>query len=389
MKCAGHAGDSCRVCTFATLRRAGGHYGEEGGGSLALGRLCARILRLILHWVSAAPSFLLTKWGRRGGISLAAAAAAGIWREISPRGSAWNPCTCSGPCFHPPCRAPWGARQPPQKLRGACTNLLRMRQSVPARETLVRKQQQINNSAFFPPLACTERAGSDIFWPERRLFSGGWSRKLGVARGCLCGSVCFCLFCLAVCGELCAQNVPLALGRARHGSGAEECPEKAPAVTTGGGRPGGKRAARGGCVCRTRAARRTGEGNMRLHPLLGRKCAQAAHMCCFSSCDVRSDATNFDRENCTQSARGRPQTPSRKGHLRTHCSPGGGKWYTEGGKLGAKCAQIVWASVSPLRPISRSVWLTPTLCRSRQRGVRDSEELVCKEDKEAKEACGD
>ena len=91
-------------------------------------------------------------------------------------------------------------------------------------------------------------------------------------------------------------------------------------------------------------------------------------MCCFSSCDVRGDATNFDRENCTQSARGRPQTPSRKGHLRTHCSPGGGKWYTEGGKLGAKCAQIVWASASPLRPISRSVWLTPTLCRSRQRG---------------------
>lgn len=116
LKCAGHAGDSCRVCAFATLRRAGGHYGEEGGGSLALGRLCARILRLILHWVSAAPSFLLTKWGRRGGISLAAAAAAGIWREISPRGSAWNPCTCSGPCFHPPAER-LGGRDSPQRNR--------------------------------------------------------------------------------------------------------------------------------------------------------------------------------------------------------------------------------------------------------------------------------
>ena len=242
MKCAGHAGDSCRVCAFATLRRAGGHYGEEGGGSLALGRLCARILRLILHWVSAAPSFLLTKWGRHlfgsgGGGNMA--------RDLS----AWfsvESLHLQRALLPPPCRAPGGARQPSEKPRGACTNLIRMRQSVPARETLVRKQQQINNSAFFPPLACTERAGSDIFWPERRLFSGGWSRKLGVARGCLCGSVCFCLFCLAVCGELCAQNVPLALGRARHGSGAEECPEKAPVVTAGGGRPGGKRAARGG-----------------------------------------------------------------------------------------------------------------------------------------------
>lgn len=205
-------------------------------------------------------------------------------------------------------------------------------------------------------------------------------------RGGVCAGVFVFVSFVLPCAASCARKMSLwrsaghVMGPAQRNARRRR-PQSQPAEV---GREGRERPEAGECAAHERPAGRAREICACI-PYWGES-ARRPHMCCFSSCDVRGDATNFDRENCTQSARGRPQTPSRKGHLRTHCSPGGGKWYTEGGKLGAKCAQIVWASASPLRPISRSVWLTPTLCRSRQRGVRDSEELTYKEDKEA---CGD